>query len=257
MKYRLTIPALLFAATTSFAQTTNATLARVLLIGDSTIATRNGYGDALCARFKPGVECLNLAKNGRSSGSFRAEGLWDAALAHIQVPVPTWVLIQFGHNDQPGKPGRSTDLQTQYPVNLKRYVQEVRERGATPVLITPLTRRTFKGAELGNDLLPWADSMRAVATQQGVALIDLNSLSYQAVQAMGQAEADTLATEPPAAETVQAAQTTMTEVVTTKKSTFDRTHLGEKGAMFFSRMVAEDARANPSLVGFAALLLPD
>src|SRR5438067_1701965 len=49
---------------------------RVILVGDSTMASRNGYGDALCARFTPDVACLNLAKNGRSSRTFREEGRW-------------------------------------------------------------------------------------------------------------------------------------------------------------------------------------
>ncbi|MBC7916468.1 MAG: rhamnogalacturonan acetylesterase [Rhodoferax sp.] len=257
MKRRLTFPALLLTAAAAMAQTTVSPSARVLLIGDSTMATRNGYGDALCARLRPGVECLNLAKNGRSSGSFRAEGLWEAAMAHLQTPVPTWVLIQFGHNDQPGKPGRSTDLQTEYPVNLARYVADVRQLGATPVLVTPLTRRTFKGDQLQNDLLPWAESMKTVAKQSGVALIDLNTLSFQAVQVMGQAQADTLATEPPPAEPVQSASTATTEVVTTKKSTFDRTHVGIKGAQLFSGMVIDAARAVPGLVGLVALVRAD
>lgn len=254
MKLPLTLPALLLTAVAAMAQTTPVPSARVLLIGDSTMATRNGYGDALCARLKHGVECLNLAKNGRSSGSFRAEGLWDAALARMQPPVPTWVLIQFGHNDQPGKPGRSTDLQTEYPANLARYVQDVRQMGATPVLVTPLTRRTFKGLELGNDLLPWAESMRAVAKREGVALIDLNALSHQAVQAMGQEEADTLATEPPPPQSPTPLSGTANETVAPAKSTFDRTHLGAKGATLFSRMVAGAAQSVP---GLAAWFLAD
>lgn len=257
MKLRLTLPALLLTAAATMAQTTTSPRARVLLIGDSTMATRNGYGDALCQRLLPGVECLNLAKNGRSSGSFRAEGLWDAALQRLQPSVPTWVLIQFGHNDQPGKPGRSTDLQTEYPVNLARYVQDVRQLGATPVLVTPLTRRTFKDDQLQNDLLPWVESMRAVAKKEGVALIDLNTLSYQAVQAMGQVEADTLATEPPPSQNPMPVSSTATETVAPVKSTFDRTHLGAKGAALFSRMVTDAARAVPGLAGLAALFRAD
>jgi len=256
MKRRLLYPALLLIAASTMAQTPHPPTARILLIGDSTMATRNGYGDALCQRLLPGVECLNLAKNGRSSGSFRAEGLWDAALARLQPAVPTWVLIQFGHNDQPGKPGRSTDLQTEYPVNLARYVLEVRHLGATPVLVTPLTRRTFKDDVLTNDLLPWVEAMRSVAKREKVALIDLNALSYQAVQAMGQTEADTLATEPPPPATLPGSNTA-NETVAPAKSTFDRTHLGAKGAALFSGMVASAARTLPELAGLAALFRAD
>ena len=86
---------------------------RIILVGDSTMNTKTGYGDALCALFKPDVKCINLAKGGRSSKSFRAEGLWDNVQTLLKDGAAyraTYVLIQFGHNDQPGKALRSTDL---------------------------------------------------------------------------------------------------------------------------------------------------
>jgi lysophospholipase L1-like esterase len=219
---------------------------RVILVGDSTLAPNNGYGDALCQRFKPQVSCVNLAKNGRSSGSYRAEGLWQKVQALLAEPgayQASYVLIEFGHNDQPGKPGRSTDLKTEFPANLARYVDEVRAAGATPVLVTPLTRRTFKDGVLANDLQPWADTARRVAGSQQVALIDLLAASAAAVQAMGQAEADTLAVAPPpaAAPAVPAAPTDLNrvEAVTPAKSAFDRTHVGPKGAQLFASMMAK------------------
>ncbi|OYU45615.1 MAG: hydrolase [Burkholderiales bacterium PBB4] len=226
-------------------------LARVILVGDSTMAPRSGYGDALCKLLKPGVECLNLAKGGRSSGSYRAEGSWAVVMAHLQQGrshatqppvVPTWVLLQFGHNDQPGKPGRSTDLATEYPVNLAAYVREVRQWGAMPVLVTPLTRRTFKDGRLENNLLPWSLSMQQVAQENTVPLIDLNAMSYAAVQAMGQEVADTLAMEPPPSKALaivaSAPSVGTVEVQGAAKSAFDRTHVGVKGAELFARMVA-------------------
>src|SRR4051812_29069425 len=138
---------------------------RLLLVGDSTIASGSGYGDALCARFRPGIECVNLARRGRSTKSYRVEGLWDRALAIAgeKRAGPTYVLIQFGHNDQPGKAERTTDLATEFPGNLARYVDEVVAAGAIPVLVTPLARRTFHGSELQRDLRPWAEATLRVA----------------------------------------------------------------------------------------------
>jgi len=217
---------------------------RVILVGDSTLASHNGYGDALCARFTPQVTCINLARNGRSSGSYRAEGLWQNVLdllaeqgADKGMYKATYVLVEFGHNDQPGKPGRSTDLKTEFPANLSRYVDEVRAAGGTPVLVTPLTRRSFKGAQLTNDLQPWADADRAVATAKRAPLIDLFTASAAAVQAMGSAEADTLAVEPPPSVQAAPADRDQLEAATNRKSAFDHTHVGPKGADFFATLM--------------------
>jgi len=216
---------------------------RVILVGDSTMATKSGYGDALCARFTPDVTCVNLARGGRSSASFRAEGRWDEVQRMLKDGASfkaNYVLVQFGHNDQPGKPGRSTDLVTAFPANMARYARETRESGDVPVLVTPLTRRTFKGAYLANDLAPWADATRQAATREHAVLLDLNRDSYDAVQAMGQDEADTLAAAPRPPGYGLPADPNKVEPAGAAKSAFDRTHLGSKGADFFARMVERE-----------------
>ena len=216
---------------------------RVILVGDSTMASRSGYGDALCARFTPDVACVNLARGGRSTSSFRAEGRWDEVQRMLKDGASfkaTYVLVQFGHNDQPGKPGRSTDLVTQFPANMARYAQETRELGGVPVLVTPLTRRTFKGAYLTNDLAPWAEATRRAAAQEHAVLLDLNRDSVAAVQAMGQDEADTLAVVPRPPGYGLPADPNKVEPAGAAKTAFDRTHLGTKGADFFARMVERE-----------------
>jgi len=210
-----------------------ATGPRLILVGDSTMAPRSGYGNALCARFQQ-VACINLARGGRSSKSFRAEGLWDSVMALLaEKGHKTLVLIQFGHNDQPGKPGRSTDLATEFGPNMAGYVKDVKAAGGEVVLLTPLTRRTFKAGELPNDLRPWAEAILKVGAEQGVPVLDLNAISHAAVAAMGQAQADTLAEAPPR---------------------FDRTHLGPKGAALFSGQVMDGLiQLRPELSGARTL----
>ena len=224
--------------------------ARIILVGDSTMATRTGYGDALCARLQPEGRCINLARGGRSSGSFRAEGLWDQVPALLRDGASysaTYVLIQFGHNDQPGKPGRSTDLVTQFPANMTRYAAEVRALGAVPVLVTPLTRRSFRGAWLHDDLAPWSDATRRAARSARVDLLDLNAISAAAVQAMGPQEADTLAQAPPSPANAPA-PANASEPQGTPPPKFDYTHVGAKGAAVFSAMVANElVRLHPEL----------
>jgi lysophospholipase L1-like esterase len=217
---------------------------RVILVGDSTIAAGNGYGDALCTRFRPEVTCINLAANGRSSSSFRSEGRWDRVQGLLRDKGDfraSYVLVQFGHNDQPGKK-HATDLVTEFPANMARYAAEVRELGGVPVLVTPLTRRTFQGPNLHDNLGPWAGATRQAAAREHVALLDLNADSAEAVQKMGHVEADTLAMEPPPDPNQPAGK---------KKSQFDWTHLGPKGASYFSAMVAgELARTVPPIAPY-------
>jgi lysophospholipase L1-like esterase len=221
---------------------------KIILVGDSTTAVIGGWGPSFCAHHVTSfAACVNLARGGRSSGSYRAEGSWELALSEMRAPgyKNVWVLIQFGHNDQPGKPGRSTDLVTEFPANLARYVDEVRAAGAKPVLLTPLTRRMFKDGKLQNDLEPWAAAVRKVATDKKVPLLDLNAESSAAVQAMGEAAADRFAQLPPGSAPIgpaPAGTTTEVEVqpMAQPKLSFDRTHLGVEGANYFATMVTRE-----------------
>jgi lysophospholipase L1-like esterase len=238
---------------------------RIILVGDSTMAVKSGYGPGFCADVIPEVTCINMAKGGRSSGSYRAEGSWAQVmeqLKHNSEFKNTYVLIQFGHNDQPGKPGRSTDLATEFPVNIRQYVEDVKSTGARTVLVTPLTRRSFRDGQLRNDLEPWAAATRKVAAEERVPVLDLNAESVADVQKMGPVEANTLAMAPPPqaiAETAASGNSVSApktppppdNVVERKGEAaplFDYTHLGAKGAAFFGGMVADElTQAIPDL----------
>ncbi|WP_243455689.1 rhamnogalacturonan acetylesterase [Sphingosinicella sp. BN140058] len=250
---------------------------KIVLVGDSTVAVLGGWGPSFCARHVTSfLACVNLARGGRSSGNYRSEGSWEIALSELRrAPYEqVYVLIQFGHNDQPGKPGRSTDLATEFPANLKRYVAEARAAGAVPVLVTPLTRRQFKDGMLIDDLAPWAEATRRVAAETGTPLVDLHARSTKAIQALGAAAATQFAQRPPSAEIWAAAATGTTIEASTGQApaapvghtaasaaanaaaepmgqarlAFDYTHVGPEGADFFAALVVEElARAVPAL----------
>lgn len=237
---------------------------KIILVGDSTTAVLSGWGSAFCARHVLSrLTCVNLAREGRSSSSYRAEGSWNIALGEMATPgyARTYVLIQFGHNDQPGKPGRSADLATEFPANLARYVEEARARGAIPVLVTPLARRQFVDGVLQNTLEPWAEAARRVATETGAPLIDLNRLSVTAVQAMGPAAAASLAQLPPPPEVATALLSGTTvdlpPAVWPQAAeggfgqpplAFDYTHLGPEGAAFIATLMTQElGRVLPEL----------
>lgn len=78
------------------------TVRKVILVGDSTTQTNSGWGGAFCAtRLVSFVSCVNLARGGRGTFDYRAEGSWAIARAEMAVPgyERVYVLIQFGHND--------------------------------------------------------------------------------------------------------------------------------------------------------------
>lgn len=162
------------------------------LAGDSTLAEKlaekrpeTGWGEQLAARFHPGsVRVLNHAKNGRSTRTFIEEGRWQALLDGLQAG--DWVLIQFGHNDQSvEKPDRYTPL-ADYERNLARFVADVRARGATPILLTPVARRRYDGEGRVQDSHgEYPGRVRALAAREHVALIDLERRSQAVLQEVG------------------------------------------------------------------------
>jgi lysophospholipase L1-like esterase len=236
------------------------TLRKIILVGDSTMQVGTGWGGAFCATHVVAlIPCINMALGGRSTQSYRAEGSWAVALTEAKAPgfSQVYVLIQFGHNDQPGKRGQSTDLDTEFPQNLRQYVLDARQAGAIPVLVTPLTRRDFVNGSLQDTLASWADKTISVAKELNVPLVDLHKISVDLVQAQGPVATLDLSVSPPSGAVIEAARTgtsigafkpgvpqsNRTEVVVSENTppavTFDYTHLGPKGAAVFSAEVAK------------------
>lgn len=193
---------------------------KIVLVGDSTVAAKSGWGAAFGALFKPSAQVVNLAQGGRSSKSYMDEGFWKTALAE----KADYILIQFGHNDQSGKgAARETDPATTYPQFMARYVDEARASGAKPILITSLSRRQFKdGKIVGEELAPYAQAVRKLAAEKKVPLLDLHARSIAQLEAMG----------PQAAAAYDYASADPNKP--------DRTHLSPFGAAATARLVADN-----------------
>ena len=217
---------------------------KIILVGDSTTAVIGGWGPSFCAYHVTSFAgCIDLARGGRSSRTYMQEKSWDLALKEAQVPgyKNIWVLIQFGHNDQPGN-SRSTELKEEFPGYIRRYVDDTRAVGATPILITPLVRRTFKDGQLINDLEPWAEAVRKVAADTGAPLIDLNALSADAARRLGPDVSERFAQLPRGTAPRVPPPRSQTEVNVQPTASFrlsyDDTHLGEEGADYIAAIMA-------------------
>ncbi|WP_339740833.1 GDSL-type esterase/lipase family protein, partial [uncultured Sunxiuqinia sp.] len=78
------------------------------------------------------------AKGGRSTRTFFQEGRWRAVYNEMQPG--DLVLIQFGHNDAAvSKTERYVDVEG-YQEFLRLFIQQTREKGGTPILLTPVAR---------------------------------------------------------------------------------------------------------------------
>ena len=122
---------------------------KIYMIGDSTMANKKtydapetGWGQVFGELFTDQVEIHNHAVNGRSTKSFRDQGLWKEVYDALQPN--DYVFIQFGHNDQKeSDTSRYAAPQTAYRENLLRYIKETKEKGAIPVILTPVNRRKY------------------------------------------------------------------------------------------------------------------
>lgn len=190
----------------------------VFMIGDSTMANKpldkenqeRGWGQMLPIYLEGAIKVDNHAVNGRSSKSFIDEGRWDKVREKIRPG--DYVIIQFGHNDEKAKSlDRYTVPGGSFDANLKKFVSEAREKGATPILMNSIVRRNFPAngiavAQTDDRQKTWKKGLenypaegdtlvdthgdyriapRNVAEEMGVVFIDMNSLTHELVQGLG------------------------------------------------------------------------
>ena len=193
---------------------------RIALAGDSTVTDKGGWGVGFAALLADDVELLNHSRGGRSSRTFREEGLWNKVLA----TKADYVLIQFGHNDEPGT-NRSTDRETEFPKFMRQYVEEARAAGIKPILVTPLVRRQFKeDGKIDSSLSRHAEIVRTIAKEMNVPLLELHDRSLAVCNALG--------------------RDACTALLSVEKPTggYDGTHLTPAGSMLMGAIVADELK---------------
>jgi lysophospholipase L1-like esterase len=157
----------------------------VYLAGDSTVVDQDkepwaAWGQMIPVFFGPKVVIANEAESGETIRSFSSERRFDKIMSTIQSG--DYLVIQFAHNDQKNGTPEATD----FSGYLRSYVDTVRQRGAFPILVTSMNRRTFDAdGKITDSLGGYPQAMRAFAKEQKLPLIDLNALSKTLYEAMG------------------------------------------------------------------------
>jgi lysophospholipase L1-like esterase len=160
----------------------------IYLLGDSTVCDQprepfNSWGQMLPRFFKPDVAIANHAESGESLRSSLAARRLDKVLTTMKPG--DYLIIQYGHNDEKER-GEGVGAFTTYKADLKQFVDQARKRGAVPVLVTPMHRRTFgQDGTIINSHGDYPEAVRQVASEENVPLIDLHAMSKLFYEALG------------------------------------------------------------------------
>lgn len=166
----------------------------VYLVGDSTVTDQPfepsaSWGQMLPRFFKAEVAVANHAESGETMKSFMS-GLRLAKVLQ-GMKEGDYLFIQFTHNDQKTQwPQTYVEANSTYKAYLKVFIEEARLRGATPVLVTSMQRRRFdKSGKIESTLGDYPKAMRSLAKKEKVALIDLEPMSIDLYEALGEEKA--------------------------------------------------------------------
>lgn len=217
-------------------------LRRVFIAGDSTAsaygpqrAPRQGWGMQLQSFLDAKAWSVhNHAQSGRSARSFIEQGWLDGIAKDLRAGDV--LLVQFGHNDAKLEdPSRYNEPREAFPAWLMRYVQLARERGATPILVTPVARRKFDRGQLLDTHGLYAQAVRDLAERERIGMIDLNLRSMDWLRALGDEPSKRFFMHVPEARSPTEPQA-------------DDTHLRDAGAVAVACFVVDEwKRLDPSL----------
>ncbi|MBD0379024.1 rhamnogalacturonan acetylesterase [Paenibacillus sedimenti] len=211
--------------------------ATLFLAGDSTVTDQpedgypyTGWGQMLPKFIKADAAVANHAVSGRSSKSFINEGRLEPMIR--QMGPNDYLFIQFGHNDQKLDEERFTSPFTTYKQHLKVYIDEARQRGATPILVTSVQRRFFgQDGVLMDTHGEYVTAMKQLAEEEDVILIDLAEKSKQLFEKLGPEETKSLFM-----------WTLPGEFPNFPKGVEDNTHFQERGGIAIAKLVVDSIK---------------
>lgn len=171
------------------------------LCGNSTVVDQDfepwaSWGQMFTYWFTDEVAVANYAASGLTSTSFSAQNRLKKIVSLLKPG--DYVFIEFGHNDEKDKMAGAGAFYN-YAHNLKTYVDQIREKGATPVICTPTERRMVdKEGKFSPTHGKYPEAAMFVAKDLKVGLIDLTSMSQVLYKAMGAEDSKRLLVHYPA-----------------------------------------------------------
>ncbi|MFE9722774.1 rhamnogalacturonan acetylesterase [Streptomyces sp. NPDC005794] len=165
----------------------------VYIASDSTAQTYSsgyypeaGWGQKLSSYFTSNITVANRAIGGRSSRSFIQQG--RLAAIHDVIKPGDYLFVQFGHNDATvTNPERYTPPADYKEYLRNDYIRATRALGATPVVVTPVSRRSYNAStgKFNVSFPAYVDAAKAVAQEEGAALVDLSGASRAYLDGIG------------------------------------------------------------------------
>ncbi|MET0295925.1 MAG: fibronectin type III domain-containing protein, partial [Microbacterium sp.] len=218
------------------ADRTPGTLTTAYLTGDSTVQTYDpgfapqaGWGQMIGRFLAPDVVVANHAIGGRSSKNFITQGRLDEVLRAIRPG--DYLFVQFGHNDATQGVDDRYASPADYKEYLRVYVEGARQRGATPIIVTPVSRRSFDAATgaFAVSFPEYVAKATELAVEEDVLLVDLSASSRGFLNEIGPeaAKAVFLHVDPGVFPGRPA-------------GTVDDTHFQDYGAIQMARLIAQD-----------------
>lgn len=206
----------------------------VWITGDSTVQTytsdyapQAGWGQMLERYLSEDVAIENKSIGGRSSKNFISQGRLDEVLRDIRPG--DYLFVQFGHNDNSKGVDDRYAAPADYAEYLRTYVEGARQRGAIPIIVTPVSRRDFTPATgLFNVSFPeYVAAASRLASESDTGLVNLAKSSREYLDSIGPEAALSVFLHVPSG------------VYPSRPSgTADDTHFQEYGAIQMARLVA-------------------
>lgn len=230
----------------------------VYVVGDSTLCDfptektyyrRYGYGTQLYRYFSSDLTIDNLALSGRSSLSFISEDNYTSFKTDIKAG--DFLIIGFGHNDEKAEAARYTDpngdssTQGSFKYSLyTNYIKVAEDKGAYPVLCTPVCRYSSSASYTGSNIHVTTDTIVGGVTYAGgdyaKAIVELGQEKNVPVIDLT-TETKTLLTS------LSADDASHLFAWSSPTSMYDSTHLSIWGAAYAAYFVAKDLPSTSAL----------